>query len=88
LHSVTVFLQSLLEARTFSLSTEVTFLLRVRANSNAEIERIAKVAFELARTRNKKVTSVDKENVLASSKLWRKISPKRFSVTMTSNCEG
>jgi 3-isopropylmalate dehydrogenase len=33
-------------------------------------ERIAKVAFELARTRSKKVTSVDKENVLASSKLW------------------
>lgn len=40
--------------------------------TKAEIERIAKVAFELARTRSKKVTSVDKENVLASSKLWRK----------------
>lgn len=36
-----------------------------------EIQRIAKVAFELALNRNKKLTSVDKENVLASSKLWR-----------------
>ncbi len=36
-----------------------------------EIERIAKVAFESAMKRNKKVTSVDKANVLASSILWR-----------------
>ncbi len=38
-----------------------------------EIVRIAKVAFELARGRNKKVTSVDKANVLESSALWRKV---------------
>lgn len=37
-----------------------------------EIERILKKAFELARTRGKKVLSVDKANVLATSKLWRK----------------
>ncbi len=36
-----------------------------------EIERIAKVAFELAMQRNKKLTSVDKANVLETSKLWR-----------------
>lgn len=36
-----------------------------------EVERIAKIAFELAMTRNKKVTSVDKANVLDSSRLWR-----------------
>ncbi|GGI42495.1 3-isopropylmalate dehydrogenase [Mammaliicoccus stepanovicii] len=36
-----------------------------------EITRIAHVAFQLAEKRNKKVTSVDKENVLSSSKLWR-----------------
>lgn len=36
-----------------------------------EIERIIKVAFEIARGRGKKVTSVDKQNVLATSKLWR-----------------
>ncbi|MCE5091024.1 3-isopropylmalate dehydrogenase [Staphylococcus devriesei] len=40
--------------------------------TKAEIERIARVAFELANNRKKKLTSVDKENVLASSKLWRK----------------
>lgn len=36
-----------------------------------EIERIAKVAFEIAAKRNKKVTSIDKANVLESSRLWR-----------------
>ena len=39
--------------------------------TKAEIERIAHVAFQLAQSRRTKVTSVDKENVLASSKLWR-----------------
>ena len=38
-----------------------------------EIERIAKVAFEAARLRRKKVTSVDKSNVLQSSILWREV---------------
>lgn len=38
-----------------------------------EIERICKVAFEIARKRNFKVHSVDKSNVLESSRLWRKI---------------
>lgn len=41
--------------------------------SRMEIERIAKVAFETARKRSKKVTSIDKANVLESSRLWRKI---------------
>jgi len=36
-----------------------------------EIERIVRVAFDLARKRRKKVTSVDKANVLESSRLWR-----------------
>jgi len=40
--------------------------------SKMEIERIAKVAFETARKRNKNVISIDKSNVLASSRLWRK----------------
>ncbi|AYU55689.1 3-isopropylmalate dehydrogenase [Staphylococcus debuckii] len=39
--------------------------------TKAEIERIAHAAFQLAASRNNKLTSVDKENVLASSKLWR-----------------
>ena len=36
-----------------------------------EVRRIAKIAFETAMKRNKKVTSVDKANVLESSRLWR-----------------
>ena len=38
-----------------------------------EVRRIAKIAFETAMKRNKKVTSVDKANVLDSSRLWRKV---------------
>lgn len=38
-----------------------------------EIERIVRIAFNLAQSRKKKLTSVDKENVLSSSKLWRQI---------------
>ena len=39
--------------------------------SKMEIERIAQVAFETARKRNKNVISIDKANVLESSRLWR-----------------
>ncbi|MGI6368297.1 MAG: 3-isopropylmalate dehydrogenase [Anaerolineae bacterium] len=39
--------------------------------SEAEIERVLRVAFELARLRRHKVTSVDKANVLETSRLWR-----------------
>lgn len=45
----------------------------VEAYSEMEIKRIAKNAFDVAMQRNKKVTSVDKANVLESSRLWRKI---------------
>ncbi len=38
-----------------------------------EIERIAKLGFEVARTRNRKITSVEKSNVAESSRLWREI---------------
>jgi 3-isopropylmalate dehydrogenase len=38
-----------------------------------EIERIARMAFSLARNRRKKLTSVDKSNVLEVSQLWRKV---------------
>ena len=41
--------------------------------SEAEIRRIAKVAFEAARKRGKKVCSVDKANVLETSRLWREV---------------
>ena len=41
--------------------------------SAEEIRRIVRYAFELAQTRRKRVTSVDKANVLATSKLWRQV---------------
>ena len=41
--------------------------------SETEIRRIAKRAFDIAMKRRKKVTSVDKANVLDSSRLWRKV---------------
>ncbi len=40
--------------------------------SEGEVRRIARIAFDMAMKRNKKVTSVDKANVLESSRLWRK----------------
>ena len=43
------------------------------AYSELEIERIGRRAFELARLRGKKVSSVDKANVLETSRLWREI---------------
>ncbi len=39
----------------------------------SEIERIARVAFEAARGRSGKLTSVDKANVVATSRLWRRV---------------
>ena len=41
--------------------------------SEHEIERIGRVAFESAMKRNKKLASVDKANVLDTSRLWRKV---------------
>jgi 3-isopropylmalate dehydrogenase len=38
-----------------------------------EVQRIVELAFQLARQRRKKVTSVDKANILESSRLWRQI---------------
>lgn len=38
----------------------------------SEVERIARVAFEAARTRDRRVASIDKANVLAAMRLWRR----------------
>ncbi len=45
----------------------------VEEYSEMEVRRIAKVAFDMAMKRGKKVTSVDKANVLESSRLWRRV---------------
>ena len=45
----------------------------VEMYSEGEVRRIAKVAFDMAMKRNKHVTSVDKANVLDSSRLWRRV---------------
>lgn len=45
----------------------------VEAYSEFEVKRIAVQAFEAAMKRSKRVTSIDKANVLESSKLWRKV---------------
>ena len=41
--------------------------------TEGEIERIVRYAFELARSRRKRLTSVDKANVLSCSRLWRRV---------------
>ena len=41
--------------------------------SYEEVERIVRKAFDIARGRRKRVTSIDKQNVLATSKLWRRV---------------
>lgn len=45
----------------------------VEQYAEEEVRRIAKVAFDMAMKRQKKVTSVDKANVLESSRLWRRV---------------
>jgi 3-isopropylmalate dehydrogenase len=47
--------------------------LNTMAYTASEVERVARVAFDLARSRRRKVTSIDKANVLESSQLWRKV---------------
>ncbi|GAB4110488.1 MAG: 3-isopropylmalate dehydrogenase [Roseiflexaceae bacterium] len=44
--------------------------------TTAEIERIVRVAAEMARSRRKKLTSVDKANVLETSRLWRSVTTR------------
>ncbi len=50
-----------------------TYAYDIEKYSTKEIRRIAQVAFDMAMKRNKKVTSIDKANVLDSSRLWRKV---------------
>lgn len=45
----------------------------INGYSYEEVERIIRKAFEIARSRRKILTSIDKQNVLATSKLWRRV---------------
>jgi 3-isopropylmalate dehydrogenase len=53
--------------------TEGNTAIDVLRYSEAEIERIGRIGFETARKRNKKLCSVEKSNVLDSSRLWKKV---------------
>jgi 3-isopropylmalate dehydrogenase len=53
------------------LAADGSFGLNTLRYTPAEVERVSRVAFELARGRRRKLTSVDKANVLESSQLWR-----------------
>ncbi len=57
------------EPRGFDEANSVAF--NTMRYSRSEVERVARTAFKLARDRKKKVTSVDKANVLETSQLWR-----------------
>jgi 3-isopropylmalate dehydrogenase len=59
------------EPRGFEASGDTAF--NTLIYSRHEIERVAKVAFERARERRKKVASIDKANVLETSRLWRAV---------------
>ena len=59
------------EPRGFTGSNGTTVATNTMSYSVEEIERIARIAFEAARQRRGKVTSVDKANVLETSQLWR-----------------
>ncbi|RDU59470.1 3-isopropylmalate dehydrogenase [Helicobacter marmotae] len=48
----------------------------IMSYSEKQIESIAKVAFEIAKNRKKRIVSVDKANVLSSSRLWREVVEK------------
>jgi 3-isopropylmalate dehydrogenase len=53
------------------LSPDASSAFNTMRYSKAEVERVAVIAFDLARTRRRRLTSVDKANVLECSRLWR-----------------
>jgi len=59
------------EPRGFSGTNGASVAINTMSYSVEEIERVTRVAFEAARQRRHKVTSVDKANVLETSQLWR-----------------
>jgi 3-isopropylmalate dehydrogenase len=64
------------EPRSIEGSGESRHAMNTMRYTDREIERIARVAFDLARLRRKRVLSVDKANVLECSRLWREVVTK------------
>jgi 3-isopropylmalate dehydrogenase len=64
-------------AKTLGLEAGVMTARETLVYTAEEIERVVVFAFELARTRRKRLTSIDKNNVLVSSQLWRQIVAER-----------
>ena len=60
------------EPRGFETGEHAVEAINTMRYGEREVERVAAIAFELARTRRSKVTSVDKANVLECSRLWRR----------------
>lgn len=61
------------EPRRFQRDADGSSAFNTMRYSSEEVERVARVAFDAARRRRRKVTSVDKANVLETSQLWREI---------------
>ena len=61
------------EPRGFVAGSEPLAARNTMIYSEPEVERVARIAFTIARGRRKKVTSVDKANVLECSQLWRQV---------------
>ena len=82
------------ERKTYTDENGVKHASDSMAYADYEVERICRVAFDMAKKRRGKVHSVDKANVLDSSRLWREISHKvaaeypdvEFSDILVDNC--
>jgi 3-isopropylmalate dehydrogenase len=61
------------EPRGVSIIDGVETGINTEIYTRPEIERVARVAFELSRKRSRRVTSVDKSNVLEATELWRRV---------------
>ncbi len=61
------------EPRSINESTGATVATNTMTYTEPEIERIARIGFQLARTRRRQLLSVDKANVLECSRLWREV---------------
>ena len=61
------------EPRGIRMENGVETGINTEVYTRPEIERVARVAFELSRKRSRRVTSVDKANVLEATELWRRI---------------